>query len=273
MNIYFKPEFHRNFGTFPLKGDQLHGAVEAAIKVGYRAFDTAQMYGNEAELGDALANSDLGRDEFCVTTKVKAANYSESGFIPSVEASLKALRLDQADVLLLHWPPADEEELVPALRLLEDAFRRGLARNIGVSNFTSRMLRTTRAVLDAPVAINQVEFHPLLNQEVLLGATVEIGIPLSAYCSLARGKVLQEPELLDIAEGYGKSAGQVALRWILQKGVVPVTMSSNPKNISANFDICDFTLSSVDMGRIDKLTARNYRIVNKSIVPGAPDWD
>ena len=273
MNIYFKPEFLRNFGTWPLQGDDLHGAVQAAIKTGYRAFDTAQMYANEAELGDALAASGLPRNEVCVTTKVKIDNFEGTKFLSSVEGSLKALRLDFADVLLLHWPPPDSKDMVPTLKLLEEARNRGFAKNIGVSNFTSQMMRAAISAIDTPLVVNQVEFHPLLDQGILLGAAFDTGIPLSAYCSLARGEVLRLPELAEIGRNYGRSAGQIALRWILQKGVVPITMSTNPVNIRSNFDVADFSLSSIDMCRIDELSKRNQRIHTKSRVSHAPDWD
>ena len=178
---------HGYLAAWPLKGDTLRSAVEAAVETGYRAFDTAQMYANEAELGDALAASGLTRDQFCVTTKVKPENFPGSRFMASVEGSLKALRLDRVDVLLLHWPPLDGNDLEPTLKLLEETRNRGLASNIGVSNFTSSMMRTAKAVVGPPLAVNQVEFHALLNQEILLDATHGTGIPLSAYCSLARG--------------------------------------------------------------------------------------
>ena len=120
---------------------------------------------------------------------------------------------------------------------------------------------------------NQVEFHPLLNQDTLLAAAAETGIPLSSYSSVARGEVFKYSDFEDIGKPYGKSAGQVVLRWILQKGVSVNTMSTNPVNINANLDIMDFSLSSVDMARIDALTATDYRIVGEDLVPWAPKWD
>lgn len=270
--MYFKGAWQRAFGTFPLKGGDLHGALKTAIKIGYRAIDTAQMYGNEADIGGALASLSVPRDELLVTTKVQPANFAPDKFMPSVEESLKKLRLDQVDVLLLHWPPADGE-VRPSLELLARAREAGLARNIGVSNYTSRMMRTAIRTIDGPIATNQVEFHPLLNQDVLLGAATETGIPLSSYCSVARGEVFKRPEFAEIGKAYDKSAAQVALRWILQKGVSINTMSTKEANMRANFNVMDFTLSSIDMARIDAISSTGYRIVTKSIVPWAPDWD
>ena len=272
MSIYFQQSFQRSFGTWPLKEDIARSAIQAAIDVGYRAFDTAQMYANEADVGKALANSGVPRDDLCITTKVNMSNYTPDRFLPSVEDSLKALGVDFVDVLLLHWPPADGD-IAPPLKLLQQAHDRGLARNIGVSNFTAQMMRDARSIVDAPLATNQVEFHPLLNQDILLGAAAETGIPLSSYCSVARGAIFEHTLFADLGAAYNKSAAQIALRWILQKGVSINTMSTKPANIHANFDVMDFTLSSVDMARIEALTKTGYRIVTKEVVPNAPDFD
>lgn len=272
MNIYFEQNHQRSFGTFPLRGETLHRSVLAAAETGYRAFDTAQMYENEAEVGESLAATGLGRDEFIVTTKVHPDNFSEEKFLPSVERSLRDLRLDRTDVLLLHWPPIGAP-IQPSLRLLAEAKKRGLARHIGVSNYTAQMMRDARTAIDEPLVTNQVEFHPLLDQTALLEAAVETGIPLSSYCSVARGKVFDYPLFAEIGAAYGKSAGQVVLRWILQKGVPINTMSTRPENIRANYDVMDFTLSSIDMARIDALAKTGYRVVTSELVPWAPEWD
>jgi 2,5-diketo-D-gluconate reductase B len=180
--------------------------------------------------------------------------------------------LDQVDILLLHWPtPGGDIDL--SLRLLQQAHDRGLARNIGVSNFTAAMMRQARTTVNAALITNQVEFHPLLDQSKLLSAAKETGIPLSSYCSVARGEVFKYPLFAEIGAGYGKSAAQVVLRWILQKGVPINTMSTKPENIRANYEVMDFTLSSIDMARIDAMTATGYRIVGKNLVPYAPNFD
>lgn len=272
MNIYFQKTHQRSFGTYPLLDDECRDAVLIAAEVGYRAFDTAQMYRNEAATGAALKETGLSRDDLCVTTKVENDNFDESKFLSSVEASLKALQLDYVDVLLLHWPPADFK-IESSLRLLEQAHKRGMTRNIGVSNYTAQMMRDARKMVETPIVTNQVEFHPLLNQDILLGAAAETGIPLSSYSSIARGEVFKHSIFGEIGAGYGKSAAQVVLRWILQKGVSINTMSTKRDNIIANFDLMDFTLSSVDMARVDEMTKTNYRIVRKDIVPWAPDFD
>lgn len=272
MSVYNHGPFQRGFGTFPLRGEVLAQAVRDAVEIGYRAFDTAQWYGNEAELGAVLADIDLSRDEFLITTKVHPENMVAERFLASVERSLRDLRLDVIDVLLLHWPPGDDP-VEPSLELLQEAQRLGYSRHVGVSNYTTAMMRRSLAVMDVRPAVNQVEFHPLLNQDKLLEASAETGIPLSSYCSIARGEIFKYPILAEIGERHGKSAAQVALRWILQKGVTMNTMSTQPENMRANFDVMDFSLEFEDMRQIDTLSVANYRISNADVVPYAPTWD
>lgn len=271
-SIYFTKTFQRSFGTWPQKGADCRKAVSAALEVGYRAFDTAQLYGNEADVGAELAEGGVPRDELLITTKVEPGNYDEARFIPSVEASLKALRIDVVDVLLLHWPPVGGDVVGP-LKLLSEARAKGLARHVGVSNFTIAMLKTAQATIADPIVTNQVEFHPLLDQSKLLAAASAMGIPLAAYASVARGAVFQHALFGEIGAVYGKSAAQVVLRWILQKGVSVNTNSTKPQNMRANFDVMDFTLSCVDMARIDALNATGHRCVTAERVPWAPEWD
>lgn len=272
MSVYSQGVFQRGFGTYPLRGDILSAAVRDAIEIGYRAFDTAQWYGNERDLGAVLAETGVARDELLITSKVHPENMEAERFLPSVEQSLRDLGLDVIDILLLHWPPGDGP-VEPSLELLQEAHRRGYARHIGVSNYTAAMMRRALEVLDVPLAVNQVEFHPLLNQEKLLAASAETGIPLSSYCSIARGEIFNYPTLSEVGERYGKSAAQVTLRWILQKGVTMNTMSTRRSNMQANFDIMDFTLNAEEMREVDALTVANYRISNADAVPYAPTWD
>lgn len=272
MNVYFQKTYQRSFGTFPLHGEELSKALLDAIDLGYRAIDTAQMYGNEAGVGAALRAAGVPRNELSITTKIHPDSFGEDKFIPSLRESLEKLQVEQVDVLLLHWPPMDGD-VVPSVRRLEQAARLGLTKHIGVSNYNAAMMRTAKAAIATPLVTNQVEFHPLLDQRVLLRAASETGIPLSSYCSVARGEVFKYPVFGEIGAGYGKSAAQVVLRWILQKGVPINTMSTQRKNIEANFDVMDFTLSSIDMDRIDAMTVTGYRIVDKELVPFAPAFD
>lgn len=272
MNILFQKTHERAFGTFPLKGDDLRAAIALAAEAGYRAFDTAQMYQNEADTGRALAETGLARDALCVTTKVGVDNFTTPRFLPSVRASLDDLRMAHVDLLLLHWPAPDGDSRL-ALDLLQEAQALGLATHIGLSNFTAAMMRDARAHVQAPLVVNQVEFHPLLDQSKLLTAASETGIPLSSYCSVARGEVFKYPLFTEIAAAYGKTPAQIVLRWILQKGLPITTMSTKAENIRANFDVMDFILSSTDMARIEALTAIGFRVVGRDKVPYAPVFD
>lgn len=273
MSRLYQGVNQRMFGTWPLAGEDARAAVLSAAEVGYRAFDTAQLYQNEAEVGQALKETGLARDQLLIQTKVHPDRYSKAEFLPSVERSLAALGVHQVDVLLLHWPPATGAVEEP-LDLLNSALAKGFCREVGVSNFNIAMLETAVARLDAPVATNQVEFHPLLDQSRLLAGASALGVPLSAYCSIAKGRVFEHDLLTRIGAPNGKSAAQVALRWTLQKGVATVTMSTKSRNQRANFDIMDFVLSNADMVAIDGLAAEiDHRIVTAARVPWAPDWD
>lgn len=271
-SIYFQNTWQRAFGTYPLHGAELDHALSSAFAVGYRAVDTAQMYNNEADVGKVLRGCGIDRDELCITTKVHPDHFNPKQFIPSVEQSLRDLQLEQVDVLLLHWP-ALGGDIEPGLHWLAEAQQRGLTRHIGVSNYNSAMLRQAVSLLDTPLVANQVEFHPLLDQSRLLQAANETGIPLTSYCSVARGEALKQPLVQTLAQAYGRSPAQIVLRWILQKGVPINTMSTKPDNIRANFDVMDFTLSSGDMAQMDKLATSGYRIVTKDISRWAPEWD
>jgi 2,5-diketo-D-gluconate reductase B len=271
-SIYFRKTYQRTFGTYPLKGDAVRRAVRAALEIGYRSFDTAQSYDNEADVGEALAQSGIARDELCITTKVKPDNFAPERFLASVERSLENVRVDFVDVLLLHWPPLDGN-ILPSFSLLEQARDRGLARHIGVSNYTAAMMRKAAAAAHGPIACNQVEFHPLIDQRVLLAAASETGIPLSSHCSVARGAVFDVPLLQELARAYDVTVAQVTLRWILQKGVSVNAMSTRPDHIRNNFEVMHFTLSSVDMARIDALNAVNRRLITRQLAPFAPVWD
>lgn len=264
--------FQRAFGTFPLKGDELATALITALDIGYRAIDTAQMYENEKVIGTVLSASRIKRSDMLITSKVPVNQFDEANFIPSVKRSLDDLQLEQLDVLLLHWPPADGN-IEPSVELLLEAKRQGLAKHIGVSNYTSIMLDQLVELSDETFVCNQIEFHPLLDQSIMLKASNRTGIPLSSYCSVARGKALQNTVILEIANQYARTPGQVVLKWILQKGVSVNAMSTNPENIRGNFNLLDFSLSNVDVARIDQLGQEQYRIVDKELVPWAPEWD
>lgn len=270
--MHHKQGFQRAFGTFPLKGDELATALITALDVGYRAIDTAQFYENEKDIGSVLSTSRIKRTDLCVTSKVPVDKFDKADFIPSVKRSLDDLQLDYIDVLLLHWPPADAN-IEPSVELLTEAKQQGLTKHIGVSNYTSAMLDKLVEVSDEKFVCNQIEFHPLLDQSIMLEASNRTGIPLSSYCSVARGKALEEPVIIELAQQFSRTPGQIVLKWILQKGVSVNAMSTNPEHIRANFNVLDFSLSNVDIARIDALGKQQYRIIDKQLVPWAPVWD
>lgn len=270
--MYHSLGHERVFGTFPLRGNDLATALITALDIGYRAIDTAQMYQNEKDIGFVLSGSRIARDDLFITSKVPVNQFSPDLFIPSVKQSLSDLQIDALDVLLLHWPPADGN-IKPSVELLLEAKKQGLTKRVGVSNYTSKMLDELITLSDEPFVCNQVEFHPLLDQSILLKASARTSVPLSSYCSVARGKVLSEPLIIKVAEQYQRTPAQIVLKWILQKGVSINTMSTNADNIRANFNVLDFHLSNTDMAQIDQLGQQGYRIVDKELVPWAPDWD
>ena len=272
MSIYFESGAEMTMGTFPLKADQLVDAVKLAYETGFRSFDTAQMYQNEADLGQALAAIGADRDELFITTKILPDNLGPDKFIPSAEQSLKALRLDYVDVLLLHWPhpQKDNEE---ALSLLQQAHDKGLARHIGISNYTIAMMEQAVHLLDVKPVCNQVEFHPYLDQTKLKAAADRLGVSLSAYCPLAKGQILDDPVITEIAQRYGRPPAQIVLRWIIQKGVSANPMSTKKANLQSNREALEFNLSGADMYLLDQLGAHHLRIVDKQRMPIAPDWD
>lgn len=259
------------FGTFPLKDDDARRMVAHALKAGYRHIDTAQMYANEAEVGEAIANAEVPRDEIFLTTKVWPDNFGDGPLQKSVEESLTKLRVDTVDLLLLHWPKFDRplDETVRALNAVQ---RAGLARHIGVSNFTSALLREAWAATEVPLANNQVEYHPYLDQAPVLEVVHDRGMTLTAYMPNARGKVFEDETLRAIGAPHGKTPGQVALRWLYQQdGVVAIPRTASEAHADENIGILDFTLSVDDVKTIDALAQPDGRLLNP---PGlAPTWD
>jgi len=270
--MYFQNRYERAFGTFPLKGEELEKALENALDVGYRAIDTAQLYANEADIGRVLQRTGIPRDELCITSKVPIQKFAPEDFLPSVKQSLDELGVSKLDVLLVHWPQGDDD-VRPSLEILQRAQQKGLCEHIGISNYNSTQMRVAAEFCTSPLVTNQVEFHPLLDQSVLQATAAETGIPLASYCSVARGKVFNIPLFAELAKDYAVTPAQIVLRWILQQGVSINAMSTQRKNLQANFDVLSFNLSGADMARITELTKTGCRIVDKALVPWAPTWD
>jgi 2,5-diketo-D-gluconate reductase B len=258
------------FGTWQLSGPACTQAVLTALEVGYRHIDTAEMYGNEREVGAALRDSGLRRREIFLTTKVWHDHLRPHELRRAATASLERLGTDQVDLLLIHWPNP-EVPLAESLDALRELCDEGRTRFVGVSNFTVALLKEAVERHGADLLGNQVEYHPFLPQNAVLGYLRAQGMMLTAYCPLAQGRVRDDTTLNKIGKKHGKTGTQVALRWLLeQDGVAAIPKSRSDEHIRANFNVFDFELSQEDMAAIDGLSAANQRFVNPS---WAPAWD
>ncbi|NNC23603.1 aldo/keto reductase [Salinisphaera sp. USBA-960] len=258
------------FGTFELSSDDAKAMVDTALKTGYRHIDTAQVYKNEAAVGAAITDSDVAREDIFLTTKVWTDHFHGGDLQASVKDSLNKLETDYVDLLLLHWPNPDVE-LEETIRALNDTVDQGMARYIGISNFTTSHIDQAVAASKHPLATNQVEYHPFLNQTPVRDTLGRHNMALTAYCPLAKGKVFGNDTLTAIGQRHSKNGGQVALRWLLQHGdVIAIPRSSNPQHVANNFDIFDFELSETEMSQITDLHTPDGRLINPSF---APDWD
>ena len=260
------------FGTFRMPGDEILSVLPKAIDLGFRHIDTAQIYGNEAEVGQVIAASGVPRHEIFLTTKVWVDKFAARDFSASVDESLKKLKTDHVDLLLLHWPQSDVPlaERMDSLNAVKAA---GKVKHIGISNFNIAMMNEAASLSDAPIATNQVEYHPYLDQSKLLEAARARGISLTAYYLMADGRVPKDPLLQDIAASHGKTAAQVVLRWAVQQdGVIALSKTATESRLKENFDVFDFALSADEMQAIHALAKPDGRIVN----PGhlrPPQWD
>ncbi|APW40368.1 2,5-didehydrogluconate reductase [Rhodoferax koreense] len=259
------------FGTFRMPGADVLDILPQALAIGYRHVDTAQIYGNEAEVGQAIEGSNVPRQEIFLTTKVWVDHYRTGDLQKSVETSLQKLRTDHVDLLLLHWPnpKVPFNETIQALNAVQ---RAGMARHIGVSNLNTTQMAEAARLSAAPLVTNQVEYHPYLNQDRLLQAAHAANMTVTAYYGLADGTVVNDPLLRAIGERHGKSAVQVTLRWLVQQpSVVALTKTVQPARALSNFDIFDFELSADEMAAVHALTARHQRFVRPDGL--APEWD
>jgi len=259
------------FGTYGMKREDMLRMIPAALQGGFRHIDTAQIYRNELEVGECTVSSGISRSELFITTKVWVANYPERRFAASVDESLKNLRTDYIDLLLLHWPN-DGVPLADQIGLLNDTVKVGKVRHIGVSNFNRQLLDQAIRLSAAPLVTNQFEYHPYLNQSLLADATRKAGLAVTAYCAMAVGRVLGDPTIAEIAANHGRTIPQVVLRWLLQQSnVIALSRTTNPDRISENLAVFDFELGEDEMAAMQTLARPNSRIVNP---PGlAPAWD
>lgn len=258
------------FGTWQLSGKEAAKSVDFAINNGYTHIDTAQIYQNEAEVGDGIKQSGVARDKIFLTTKVWRGEFAGGTVQQSVDESLRKLKTDYVDMLLVHWPFPE----TPIAKLAEGVMKAqdaGKARLIGVSNFTVKQMEEALKISGGRVCNNQVEYHPYLSQKPVLEFVQKNNMMLTAYSPVARGKAARDTMLREIGLKYGKNAGQVALRWLMQQDdVAAIPKSATPDNIKNNIDIFDFELNADEMKKIHALANEDGRQVDPDF---APKWD
>ena len=259
-------------GTFRLTGQAVIDSVKSALELGYRAIDTAHIYKNEAEVGQAIAESGVPRDQLFITTKIWVDHYAADKLIPSLRESLAKLRTDHVDLLLIHWPaPGNGVELPEYMQALAEAKHQGLTRQIGISNFNIELTRQAIAVVgQGEIATNQTELSPYLQNRKLTAFLQEQGITTTSYMTLAYGKVLKDPLLAQIAAKHKATVAQVALAWALQLGYAVIPSSTKRENLASNLLAQSLRLDADDMARIATLE-RNGREVSPDGL--APNWD
>lgn len=259
-------------GTFRLKDQVVRDSVRNGLELGYRAIDTAQIYGNEADVGQAIAESGVRRGDLFLTTKIWVDNYAKDKLVPSLKESLDKLRTDYVDLTLIHWPaPANGVSLEAFMTALADAKAQGLTRRIGVSNFSIDLTRQAiAAVGKEAVATNQIELSPYLQNPKLVDFLQREGIHVTSYMTLAYGKVLGDPVIGAIAQRHRATPAQVALAWALQRGFSVIPSSTKRENLASNLLAQTLRLSGEDMAQIAALD-RNGREVDPEGL--APKWD
>ncbi|SIQ82478.1 2,5-diketo-D-gluconate reductase B [Haladaptatus litoreus] len=240
-------------------------SVETALNLGYRHVDTAEMYENEAAVGEGIAATDCDRDDVFISTKIHSANLGYEDVLTHARESCDRLGVDVLDLLYVHWPirAYDPEETLSAF---DELYDRGLIRHVGLSNFTPALLETALEALDAPLLAHQVECHPLLQQKELRKFAREHGHRFVAYSPLAKGSVTEMPELVDIADKHGATPAQVSLAWLLSKECVVIPKSSSESHLRENFEARRISLDKTDIERIDGID-RTTRQVDFEAAP------
>jgi len=256
-------------GTWDLRGRTCARVVEQALRLGYRHIDTAEMYGNEREVGEGLRASGISRDDVFITTKVWQDNLAPADFERSTKESLARLRLSDVDLLLIHWPSPriPLAETMGALCRMKQA---GFARHIGISNFTVPLIEAAVRLATEPLVTNQIEWHPYLDQSKLAATCRRHGLSVTAYSPIARGRAGNDAQLRLIGMHHHKTAGQVSLRFLIQEGAVVIPRTSKLERLEENMSIFDFELDPPEMDEIRKLANRRGRVVDWS---GSPSWD
>lgn len=259
------------FGTWDLRGRACARLVEQALRLGYRHIDTAEMYDNEREVGQGLRASGVPRNEVFVVTKVWPSHFAPRELVRATKESLVRLGLPEVDLLLLHWPNPEIplSETLGALCRVKEA---GLARHIGVSNFTVSLIEEATRLSTEPLVCNQIELHPFIDQAKVRAACRAHGMAVVAYCPIARGSAKNSGVLARIGQTYGKTAAQVSLRFLVQQQVAVIPRTSKLDRLLENFAIFDFELTADEMAAIAALASRDGRIVEYAYL-GMPKWD
>jgi diketogulonate reductase-like aldo/keto reductase len=258
-------------GTWELRGRACARIVGEALRLGYRHIDTAEMYDNEREVGEGLRASGVARDEVFITSKVWPSHFAPRELERAAKDSLARLKLSAVDLLLLHWPNP-QIPLSETLGALCKVKQGGLARYIGVSNFTVPLIEQAVRLASEPLVCDQIEMHPFLDQSKVTAACRAQGMAVVAYSPIARGGAKNDAVLARIGAAHGKSAAQVSLRWLVQQGIVVIPRTSRTEHLSENCAIFDFALSAAEMAEIHSLAHRDGRLVDYAY-SGSPKWD
>jgi 2,5-diketo-D-gluconate reductase A len=247
------------FGVFQIDPDDTKDATLAALEVGYRHIDTAEMYGNEAQVGEAVRASGIDRDDIFVTSKLNNSFHAYDEALGAFDQTLKDLAFDYLDLFLVHWPLPGVGDYVDTWKAMEEIYRSGRVRAVGVSNFQKHHLQRLFDETEIVPAVNQIEVHPYLVQDELRAFGTEHGIPTEAWSPLGRGAVLEEAALEQIAKRHERTPAQVTLRWHLQRGDIVFPKSVNRHRMEENFDVFGFELSQDEIDEISALN-RDERI-------------
>ncbi|MEN0041859.1 MAG: aldo/keto reductase [Pseudomonadota bacterium] len=258
-------------GTWELRGEPCAAIVEQALREGYRHIDTAIMYQNEEAVGEGIRASGVARDDIFLTTKVWPSEMTSEAFDDAVAGSLQQLGVNHVDLLLIHWPPQENDETLWA-NLLNNAAENGWTKHIGVSNFTTTQINAMVQASHRPLACNQVEHHPYIDQSKLRAVCAQHGIVLMAYCPIYRGEPLfSEPIIKELTQKHDRTPAQIVLRWHVQQagcGAIPKT--ATPERLAENKDIFDFALAVEDMRAIKTLVGKYERLCDFEF---SPEWD
>jgi diketogulonate reductase-like aldo/keto reductase len=258
-------------GTWMLKDKECEEMVKAALQQGYLHIDTAQAYENEEQVGTGIKSSGFDRDKIFLTTKIAPDSFSPKSLKQSVQDSLKKLKTDYVNLLLLHWPNFENSTMEETLEALVEAKEEGHTLEIGVSNFPVKQLNKAQELTGNTLITNQVEYHPFLDQERVLAAVRQHNMALTAYSPLARGKVMDNPVLVEIAHHHSANPAQIALSWLLsQNQVVAIPKTSTPEHAESNLKAAELVLSGEELERIDGLRSSDGRLIDPDF---APQWD